>query len=334
MEHSAFNWSIIGHKNITEFLKRSLKAESLAHAYLFYGPKNIGKYTLALKLTQILECQKDTKKPCGLCQNCQYIKKGIHPDVNIIKKEPDKKNIAIEQIRKLQKKLSLNSFSDGYKIAIIDQAETLSREGWDSLLKTLEEPTPKTIIVLITNEINQIPETIISRSQVLRFKSVSQEEITEHLVKDQKIEKTQAGILSALSFGRPGRAIHFIEDSQSFMDYKAKANNFLEILNSNFAERLKLIDTYTDKKDKFLEKTQIYKNLLQIWTLIIRDLILINSNQEGLVNKFIDKDLKKTSNSCSLKKLKNTLLQIQQTKEYLQGNVSPKLAMENLLMQI
>lgn len=338
MSQPTFRWSLIGHKNITEFLERSIKTQNLAHAYLFYGPKNIGKHTLALNLTQILQCQKD-KKPCGLCQNCQYIKKGIHPDVFTLKKQEDKKNIAINQVRELQRKLSLNSFSNLHKVAIIDQAETLSDEAWNSLLKTIEEPTPKTIIILITSEVNQIPETIISRSQVLRYKSVSQDEITNHLTKNLKIEKNQAKILSSLSFGRPGRAINFIDDSQSFMDYKNKANEFINLLKSDLPIRLKQIENYTKAKNTlpkntFLENVQIYQNILQVWTLIIRDLCLLKNSQQNIVNKFQEKELENLKNSYTLTKLKNILKSIHLTREYLAQNASPKLVMENLLMQI
>ncbi|NQU77317.1 DNA polymerase III subunit delta' [Candidatus Falkowbacteria bacterium] len=333
MPEENFNWKITGHNYVKEFLERSITTKNLSHAYLFYGPKNIGKYTLALRFSQILECQKD-KKPCEQCQSCQYIKKGIHPDITTIKKKEDKKNIAIEQIRELQKKLSLNSFSNGYKTAIIDQAETLSEEGQNSLLKTLEEPTPKTILILVTSKINQIPETIISRSQVIRFKPASQNEIAKHLTQNLKVEKNQAEILASLSFGRPGRAIRFVEDPHNFAEYKTKANDFLQILSSSISERLKLVDTYTNKKDTFLEKTNIFQNILQIWSLIIRDLILIKYNQDNLVNKFLERDLEKIKDSYPCEKLKNMLISIQRTQEYLAQNVQAKLTIENLLFHI
>lgn len=334
MPNGFFNWSLVGHKNIQEFLERSIKTENLAHAYLFCGPKNIGKYTLALRFSQIIQCQKETVRPCGQCLNCSHIKKGIHPDVFIIKKQEDKKDIKVEQMRELQRKLSLNSFSGGHKVAIIDQAETLNNEAWNSLLKTLEEPPPKTIIILITSEISRIPETIISRSQILRFKLVNQVQITSHLIQKLKIEKNQAEILSALSFGRPGHAINFIENSPEFMAYKTKANEFLDLLKSNLPTRLKQIEKYNNPKNTFLENIQFYQGLLQIWCLIIRDLTLLKTNQQNLVNKFIEKDLKNLSNLFSISHLKNIQRVIGLTREYLSQNVSPKLVMENLLFQI
>lgn len=329
-----YTWKTLGHQPIINFLEKSIANQKLSHAYLFYGPSGIGKHHLALRFAQILQCQSEKGRPCGHCIHCQQIKKSIHPDVYSVEKEEGKKNIAIEQIRELTRKLSLNSFTNSYKIAIIEKAQELSRESWDALLKTLEEPAKKTIIILITNQIKQIPETIISRSQVLKFNTTPTQNIANYLEKELKIEKEQAQTLANLSFGRLGQAIKFIENPQSFIDYKNKAKEFLQILDSNFASNTKLIESYIPQKIEFLEKIQIYQNTLQIWELLIRDLTLVKLNNQNLTNSFLKPELEKLQSNFTINKLKNILTQIQKTKEYLAKNITPKLAMENLLLHI
>ena len=327
-------WKTIGHKPITNFLGKSITNQKLSHAYLFYGPKSIGKNHLANRLAQILQCSSKEDKPCERCPACQQIKKNIHPDVYKIIKEEGKKNISIEQIRELQSKLSLTSFTNSYKIAIIERAQGLSHQAWNSLLKTLEEPTSKTVIILITDQIKQIPSTIVSRSQVLRFNPISVQEIEKYLNNKLKIEKKQAEILAHLSFGRIGQAINFVQNPKNFIDYKNKIKEFLQILSSNFSQNSKLVESYISPKMEFTKKVQIYQNLLQAWNLIIRDLALLKHNQKNLVNTFAKIELEKLQSSFTPDQLKNILQKIEKTKGYLSANVSPKLAMENLLLQI
>ena len=334
MQNLTFTWKTLGHEPIINFLEKSIANKKLSHAYLFYGPSKVGKHHLALRLTQILQCQSDKEKPCNHCIHCQQIKKSIHPDVYSVTKKQDKKNISIEQIRELSRKFSLNSFTNSYKIAIIEKAQEFSREAWDSLLKTLEEPAKKTIIILITSQIKQIPDTIISRSQVLRFNPVPIKKIQKYLEHELKIEANQANTLAHLSFGRIGQALNFIQDPQSFMGYKKQVVEFLNLLKSNPGQRIKFVDQVHSPKNSFLEDIQKYQNLLQIWHLNIRDLTLLKQNQQNLVNTFVQPELEKLQNSFSINQLKNILKLIEQTKSYLRANVSPKLAMENLLLQI
>ncbi len=324
-------WRTLGHEQITDFLQKCLANEKLSHAYLFSGPKNLGKNYLARRFVQILQCQSEKTKPCEHCASCQQIKKGIHPDVHLESRLEDKKNISIDQVRALQKKISYNSFTNSYKIALIDEAETLSEDGWNSLLKTLEEPTKKTVIIMITSRLKQIPATIISRSQMIRFNSIPVAKIANYLKTDLKIEARQAASLANLTFGRPGLAFNFILNPQSYLDYQAKAKNFVKILASNNLDKFQLLENYTSKKEKFLETVENFQNLLQIWTLIIRDITLIKFNQKNLVNQFLSAELEKLKPAFSPLKLTNILKNIETAKIYLAQNGSPKLTLENLV---
>ena len=139
------NWNIIGHNKITSFLETGIKNDKLSHAYLFHGPKSIGKKTLTKQFILNLLCHTENPEkpeiPCLNCDSCRQTQKNANPDVIWIKKEADKKNITVEQIRELEGKLSIHSFFKSYKIAVIENAEDMNLASANALLKTLEEPT-------------------------------------------------------------------------------------------------------------------------------------------------------------------------------------------------
>ena len=162
-----FKWPIIGHSNIVSYLKKCLATNNASHAYLFVGQSHIGKTTVAESFVNSLICenlhQGNGQVPCGACQCCQQLSNKIHPDVYWLKREINektgelRKNISIEQIRELQNKLSLHSFLNSYKVAVINEAEALSQEAANSILKTLEEPTAKTVLIIKSSPWSRIP---------------------------------------------------------------------------------------------------------------------------------------------------------------------------------
>jgi DNA polymerase-3 subunit delta' len=184
---------IIGHQKQWEFLKRSFEEGQLAHAFLFCGESQIGKKTLAIELVKLLNCQ-DANKPCGACKNCLDVEKGKFldflfvrsgeesnnfegmfsynsalPDLKSGEVLTDKKEIGIDQARKALDFLSLRSYFSGYKAVIIDNAEKLTIEAQNCLLKTLEEPKGKTILILVTSQPDRLLTTIFSRCQTIKF---------------------------------------------------------------------------------------------------------------------------------------------------------------------
>lgn len=323
-----FSWGIVGHQNITDFLETSFRNGKIAHAYLFYGPPHLGKTTVAQKFVSLLLGQNFSS---GL----------VHPDIWWIRrKESEKKlaqNISIDQIRELEQKLSLSSFLNSYKIAIIEEAETLSREACDCLLKTLEEPTPKTVIILIARSASLLPETILSRCQTLKFLPVPQSEIYKFLI-SQKIEKKLALDLRDFALGRPGIIIELLKDfkngSVSFFlkDYQEKVDGFVNIVNStSFVQKLEVIDRLAPKTK---EGSAIWKETLSVWSLVLRDLLLMKNNCEPLTShSFFKEKLQAVLQKFSTAKILKLIEEIKKSQEYITLNINFKLILENLILQ-
>jgi len=218
-------WPLVGNRQVSDFLEKSVVAGNLASAYIFFGLKDLGKTAAAVYFAQTLLCQKHQTgvfaPPCGECSSCsRFSSKNsdsqnlevTHGDFHVLRKKSDKKNISVEDVREFIRLLSLSSFLGSYKIGLIKEAENLSQEAANALLKTLEEPRLKVIIILTVSRLDILPKTILSRSQILRFAPVKFSEIHDFLMKEKNFTRDVALNAAKLSLGRPALAAKFAED--------------------------------------------------------------------------------------------------------------------------
>lgn len=159
---------VIGHQKQQELLQRKFESGQLSHAYVFSGENGIGKKLIAIELVKMLNCTA-TKKPCQKCSYCQMIDKNSFPDLLLVEKDNDATEIEILQIRKAQKFLSYTPYYGSVKMVIVDNAELMNRESQNAFLKTLEEPTQNSIIILVTAKPDLLLPTILSRVQQIKF---------------------------------------------------------------------------------------------------------------------------------------------------------------------
>ncbi len=337
-KRNKFNWAVIGHLNIINYLQNSIDNSNISQAYLFVGPSNIGKTLVAEYFVDSLFCDNlktdQAVVPCGQCSSCQQIKNKIHPDIFYLKRVDDektgklKKNIGIGQVRELQNKLSLHSFLDSYKIGIIFEAEKLSQEAANSLLKSLEEPTKKTIFILLTNNADILPKTILSRCQILNFLPVRTKDINDYLL-NQNVDRKDSKIISGISLGRPGIAINYSEDNESYLEFQDQIKQFIFLIKKNsLLDNFRLIDDLTKNND-----INTLKNLLDIWIMVLRDLILVKCVGQNLAsNHKILSELNQLADLYSRQKLFELLEKIFQVKKYLEANVNSRLTLENFVL--
>ena len=162
---------ILGQVDAIELICHAIRRERIPHAWLFTGQANIGKFKTAVALAQKLNCSKISDDACGKCYFCLQIKEENFPDFLVLR--PEGKYIKIDQIRKSLNWLNLHPDQAKKRVLILDGAENLGKEAANSLLKTLEEPPPNTIIILIALSKKQLPETIVSRCCQIRFRPLS-----------------------------------------------------------------------------------------------------------------------------------------------------------------
>ncbi len=206
------SWDAIrGHEAPLQQFRREAKAGRLAHAYLFVGPDGIGKRRFAQTLAQARFCPRHTPQdlePCGACPDCKQVLVGTHPDLIQAGRPEDKHDLPIAVVRQLIAELGLRPVRGRGKVAILDDADLLNAEAANALLKTLEEPPPDAILILVGTSAELQMETILSRCRVVRFEPLANDDVAAILIQRGQAESPeQAHDLASRSEGSVGRAL-------------------------------------------------------------------------------------------------------------------------------
>lgn len=333
-------WDILGHEKAKKYMENSLISKNLHHCYILLGPKGVGKEKFARLCVKSFLCSSEKSYiPCGLCIHCKYFDQGAHPDffkifLSLSEQGERKKNISIEQIKEVQRNLSVRPLLSNYKGVIIDSAESFSEKASNALLKTLEEPTENTIIFLITTSLRTILPTIQSRSYVIHFYSIDNNLIYEDLL-TKGATRDQARLFSSLSCGIPSIAIEFFNDSKKYDEYKSSFFQCLEYITLPAYKKIIVCQKIFQKKKNFVESGDTARLLLDIWLKAIRDIMYMKlSNDTTLSNVFALEEIKPLSEKMSTKKIANIFNSIIKAKKLITENTNPTIVYENFLLQL
>lgn len=207
--------TIIGHQRPIKWLQTAVETNHLGHAYLFHGEPAIGKRYTAMALTQLLHCEHppldSTPDACGTCRSCHQVEQAIHPDCLIIQPEDTQKQnpkIKIDQIRAIEHLVIYRPLVGSHKVCLIDDADTMTTEAANALLKTLEDPPDHCLFLLVSSRPEHLLPTIRSRCIALRFSPLPVSTIDEFLRKQGSMESGDAQLVSTFSEGRLGQALH------------------------------------------------------------------------------------------------------------------------------
>jgi len=326
MAQDQYNWPKIGNDKVIEFLERSLQNNKIAQTYIFIGADDLGKSTIAL----------------AFARNLQGAQEGFNSDLHLLAPEVDKKSISIEATRQFIKTLNLSSFSNSYKIGIIKEAELLSAEAKSALLKTLEEPREKVIIILLAADENDLPATILSRSQILYFYPVPAAVIYDYLIDNYGANRSLAKDLANLALGRPLAALHLLEHPEEYNSYLERAEVWLSFSGLDLNERLAALDKIFRDKTWSKQALDMAGEIIMMAEGLARDLFLLNLGQpERLQHSALLAALEKnlaglneTSGHDGVPLILRQLKLLAQAKEYLAANVNPRLILEQVVINI
>jgi DNA polymerase-3 subunit delta' len=333
--------TVIGHETALAVLQRALTTERLPHAWLFTGPEGIGKLTAALDFAAALNCTSE-EKPCRVCQACRSTLSGKHPDVEIVapggicdepehREHTESRDLRICQIRRLEKLLSLSPYAGGRRVAIIDSADTLHVEAANAFLKTLEEPPAGSVIILLAEREERLPDTVLSRCQKVAFRPVDRETILEALI-DRGADPDDAVAITAASRGRIGWALQALEDPSLLDERMEMLDEAVRLAHAGRFERFGWAREAEGRAPGLRER---YLRELTVWESWWRDVLLFGSGaSEGAENSDRDSQLREEGRLYKASDIVTFLRALGQTREYLYANVDPQLALENLILDL
>ena len=297
------------HDGVTTFLERFFDSDKrLIQNLLFWGEESVGKMTTAKVFSKTLLC--NNRKGwggCEKCNSCEMIKKGYHPDLMVI--EPEENSVKIEQIRDGLKFLFYHPQISSLKILIINDADKMTEDCQNALLKTLEEPRDNNIIILVSSAPKKLLETIRSRVLPLRFTMATNKEIVDFLQKHYSLSLAEAEEIAERADGKIGKVIKLLDkDYKKELDQKRK--DLIEILNQNFAKQSVYFQKITENNGKLM-------NTLEEWLRVLRS------------NKY-----SKELNITSEKKIKLMDSILKAIYLITDTNINKQLLMENIFLQL
>ncbi len=343
---------VVGQKPIIQIIQNSLKLGRISHAYLLVGQRGTGKTTIARLLSKAINCldSKDLSEPCGECQNCREIQNNQFLDLVEI---DGASNRGIDEIRDLKEGIKFSPVKGKYKIFIIDEVHMLTKEAFNALLKTLEEPPAHAIFILATTEPQKLPETIISRTQRFDFKRISADDITDRLMKIAELEKVKMGsdVAREIAILAEGS----LRDAESNLDqlislgHKEITSEILEQIlgRVNFESIMEFCSLLSEKETKkAIDKVGQFQNMgvdmmvLSVQILnIIRQIILLKispETEEIFAKELSDNQLEKIkeiSNKFEVSHLKKLLDLFIKAKEMIKNSPIPTLPLEIIIIE-
>jgi DNA polymerase-3 subunit delta' len=262
------DWHIYGHDWAVNLLRSHAAGGKLRHAYLFAGPEGVGRETLALRFAQALNCTQPPEPGafCGTCKDCRQIQAQQYPDLSIVRPEEGHKDILIDQVRELQHTLALAPYAAAYRVALLPDFQQVTEQAENALLKTLEEPPDKVVLLLTVDALESLLPTIVSRCEVIRLRPAPLQAVQTYLEAHHNLPADRANLIAHLSGGRLGAAIGMASNPDQISRRRAQLETLLQLLPAPRHERFSLADkltkSYQDARQNALEAVTLW---LSFW---------------------------------------------------------------------
>lgn len=320
---------VVGHRDVIRYIQNAVEQNKLSHAYIINGQRGSGKKLLARLFAMTLQCESGTSDPCGQCRSCLQTKNDNQPDIITVRHEKPA-TISVDDIREqLNGDILIKPYSSPRKIYIIPEADLMTVQAQNALLKTLEEPPEYAVIFLLTENADSLLATIRSRCVMLKLRNIKDKLVKKYLMEQMQIPDYQADVCTAFAQGNIGRAI-MLAKSEHFNEIKDEAIQLLKYIDEmelhEIVSAIKAIGKYK------LEVTD-YLDIVTIW---YRDILLYKATKdvEGLVFGDQLKYIKEKASRSSYEGIEIILNSIENAKTRLKANVNFDLVMELLLLTI
>ena len=320
---------ILGHENIIKQLKTAVKNDKVSNAYIFNGEDGCGKAMIARAFAEALLCEMHSGEGCGQCHMCLQTASDNNPDIVWVKHEKPA-SIGVDDVREqLVDDIQIKPYNGGRKVYIIDEAEKMTTQAQNAILKTIEEPPEYGVIIFLTNNAQTFLPTIISRCVIFNLKPLRTDEIKTYLMREYKVPEYQAKICAAYSQGRLGKAIN-MATSDDFAEIRDEAVRLVKNIYTYDVPRL--IDAVKKVSDYKITIND-YIDIIEMW---YRDVLLFKVTKDANNLVFTEelKTIRQQATKSSYEGIENILNGCEVAKARLKANVNFDLAMELMFLNI
>lgn len=343
-------WPIWGNTATTLAVRHALATGALGHAYLITGPPGVGRKTLAQALAMAVNCERiepgvtpeAETAPCGLCRSCRHITRGIHPDVRVISlatqaAEAERKgtrnaSITIDTIRDLKDEAYQRPNEGRKRVYLLAEAEALNDSSVSALLKVLEEPPPHVLFLLVAPSADAVLPTIRSRCQPVALHASPRAAVADWLVREHGTEAETAARVAALAGGRPGAALSLLAAPEGTATHAEGAETFLAMVEAGGIAPFRAIDALEKRWKNGGDERAAVMTELDTWLGCWRDALLIAVGQRDLVTHRAQMARLEKLAAWPLPALHSALAAVEEAVVRLDRNVSPRLAMEAMVV--
>ena len=328
------SWNLLGHETAIQFLQIHSQPENVRHAYLITGAEGVGRETLALAFVKALNCLNPPSKGdfCGQCHPCRQIEAQAFPDLAVLRVAEGARELKIEQVRAMQQSLALAPYQSKYRVVLIPDFQRATTGASNALLKSLEEPPSRAILILTADARESLLETIASRCEVVRLRPMRIDDLAKELQVKHELSEIESRKLAQLAGGRVGTALHYMRDEDLLDKYHNALDQLEELLGMNLRSRLKYVEKLQRSKGQVREN---YSFLIATWLTFWRDILICSEASEvPLVNLEKEELIRQTAAGLSLQKAAGILKHHEEALTMLDQYVNPRLILENLLLNL
>lgn len=321
--------SIVGHEDIIRHFKSSIEMNKVGHAYIIAGEPDSGKKMLSRAFATTLQCEEGGVEPCGECQSCRQMVSGNQPDVIML--EPAKEGtISVDDIREqVVDSICIKPYKSRYKIYIVPNAQNMTVQAQNALLKTIEEPPAYGIVLLLTTNVDKMLPTVVSRCIVLNTKPIRERDMLGYLEKHMGISEEKAYFCLDFAQGNLGKAIKLATNEEYSQVVDSVVSTLKNIQNMDADDLAKAVSDI----EQFKMSLDDYMDLMMMW---YRDVLMfkVTGNIDKLLFKGEYSSLKNQAKLLSYKTIEDKINAIEKAKRRLDVNANFDITIELLLLTL
>jgi DNA polymerase-3 subunit delta' len=332
-------WNLIGNQWAEEILQSHLSHDNLRHAYLFTGPEGVGREALAIAFAKAINCENPPEKGgfCDVCRNCVQIGKQQHVDLHVVEREGGSKQILVGQVRELQKKLAMTPFQAKYHIVLFRNFEDAHVSAANALLKTLEEPNERVVLLFVVDHVNNLLPTIVSRCQELQLRPVPADELVSALITRFGVAPQEAALLAYVSGGCPQLALQLHADEGLMTKRVQFLQDLLALVKMDrvgrfsYVEELGLHSSKEEKQDAVAD----LRECLKVWFNFWRDvLVMKHTPNVKPINLDVQNEIVDVANAVSVEVALAQIEGLEKTMAMMETNTNLRLMTEVLVLDL